>query len=118
MATEGCAEDLDVILMIDVDFSLCCGKPSLMESVIERYAERVRTDPDGSLAFVLPAFGHTSRGGARSMVRSRTELVKALKAEQMETFQQGPSPESHACDKVKKWRRLANHSSDFETPYR
>ena len=53
MADEGCPADADTVLMIDVDFELCCGEPDAIERTLQQYALAVRAS-DGNLSFVLP----------------------------------------------------------------
>eukprot|EP00966_Prymnesium_polylepis_P199809 4630783-Prymnesium_polylepis.1 len=68
IATRGCPADTDVILLLDVDFQLCCGVA--VATSVERHAARVRKE---NISIVLPAFEPTQRGISRAIGRPHSK---------------------------------------------
>jgi len=94
----------DVALVLDVDFSFCCGD---VARTLDRYARAVRADT--GLSYVLPAF----EAAEGEVIRSKGELLDRLDRSGAGVFEK-QAQASHACDRLEQWRGA---TEPFASPY-
>ena len=122
VAVNGCAANMDMVLVVDADFELCCGPPTALAARLEAHAARIRVAYERDkreVGIVLPAFGHTAAScDGLATPPSKVALVERLRRGELESFQVGTSPESHACDNIEQWAALspATAAADVARP--
>mmetsp|Transcript_37633 Transcript_37633/g.91591 ORF Transcript_37633/g.91591 Transcript_37633/m.91591 type:complete len:450 (+) Transcript_37633:13-1362(+) len=117
VATEGCPSGSDAILMIDVDFEICCGAEEAIERSLNQYADAVRRS-ERSLSFVLPAFEFSpSAPGDLTHIRDKNHLNTLIKGGLVNVFQEAVAPSSHACDRATDWLNIAPWGPAIPTEY-
>ena len=123
VATEGCPREADIVLVLDIDFQLCCGSPSDIALTLERHAEAVRA-AEGMLGVVIPAFEYTSNGlkwqpgessGMPRIFASKAQLLDQLHRGEVQLFQHDKWKTAHTCDATPSWNASRWKSTAGET---